>query len=130
MSLLNFNFSNLKDKDKSYLSIIVGWVLVNAIMLFVAIANDLPNSYSSNVRYFWPFDKAPFTESYDFSEFFVYALSPLLVYLTILFISKKISVKINKSYQTPKVLIYIALFIAIFLFFGLVDVLGKTFYLN
>jgi hypothetical protein len=65
------------------LGIYLGWLLINFIFLVI-------NWGSGDVNSFWPFQRDSLFKEYDFSEFILYSLTPLFIFmLIILFGAKK-----------------------------------------
>lgn len=67
------------EKSRKIIAVYVVWVFIHIALFLGSIVSE----ERSNKEKFWPFfedDKITLTETYDFSEFFVYTLSPLVVF--------------------------------------------------
>jgi hypothetical protein len=71
---------SLSKKEKMITAIIVGWTFIHFIFLLIS---------EGNKRVFWPFDNEPMLISdYDKIEFLVYVITPILIFLIYLLLTK------------------------------------------
>ena len=80
--------NNLNKTEKLLFSILIGWTLLHLVLLFVGITQNDYFWGPSNSPYFWPFDEPGVGNSYDFTEFTVYAIIPDIVFIVYLYLSK------------------------------------------
>ncbi|MDY0142203.1 MAG: hypothetical protein RBR97_09945 [Bacteroidales bacterium] len=67
------------EKKRKIITIYVVWVFIHIAIFLGSIVSE----NRSEKEKFWPFfdeDYISMTESYDFSEFFVYTLSPVVIF--------------------------------------------------
>ncbi len=112
---------NLKQenfKNKKALAILLGWFLIHFVLLISTLGDESINSK----RVFWPFDNDPtLATDYDFIEFFIYGLIPLITFFIYIFISKennfakKLKISSFSLKLTANIIIKIILSIIIFL---------------
>ena len=63
------------------------WICLNIILISIGNWGFHP----ARTRLLWPFESKNFNTFYDLSEFLVYSLAPLLLYISIRYIIKGIS---------------------------------------
>jgi len=69
----------LFQKQRQFISIYAIWFFLNLVCLFIGFTKD--SDY--NREEFWPFTDSKYVtlaESYDISEFLVYAIGPLVIW--------------------------------------------------
>lgn len=76
----------LLQKQRQLLAVYAVWFFINLVVLFMSFVGR-GSSYCKSE--FWPFDACDLTESYDFSEFLVYAIGPAILIFAYLMFTKK-----------------------------------------
>jgi len=93
---------SLSKKEKMITAIIVGWTFIHFIFLLIS---------DGNKRVFWPFDDEPIlVADYDKIEFFIYTLTPILIFATYLSLTKNLitdKVSTQKKYSLQKLKAYL-----------------------
>ncbi len=75
----------LLKKQRQLVAVYAVWFFINLVVLFMSFAEK--ESYCK--KKFWPFDACDLTESYDFSEFLVYAIGPAILIFAYLMFTKR-----------------------------------------
>jgi hypothetical protein len=86
---MNEILKKLSKKEKTILSILLGWLFLHVVLLIVGITQNDYYWGPSNTPYFWPFDEPGIGNSYDFTEFLVYAIVPSISFFVYVILSKK-----------------------------------------
>lgn len=76
----------LLKKQRQLVAVYAVWFFINLVVLFMSFVEKGSNYCK---RQFWPFDACDLTESYDFSEFLVYAIGPAILIFAYLMFTKK-----------------------------------------
>jgi len=72
--------------EKITLASIIGWFFIHLI-IFITTKID-PCGFERPLEHFWPIDSGVISCVYDISEFLVYAITPIIIYLTYKLLSK------------------------------------------
>lgn len=72
--------------EKITLASIVGWFFIHLI-IFITTKID-PCGFERPLEHFWPIDGGIISCVYDLSEFLIYGITPLIIYLTYKLLSK------------------------------------------
>ena len=70
----------LTKNERIFISILVGWTSLHIVLVLIS---------DGSKNCFWPFDTEPTLKAdYDFSEFFIYAIVPWIIFIVYKFLNK------------------------------------------
>ncbi len=75
----------LLQEHRRLIAVYLVWIFINIIILQISFGE-------SERAYFWPFDGGDLTgldDTYDFSEFLVYAIGPAVIFIAYVMFTKK-----------------------------------------